>query len=152
MKTLLLLLAGILFGLGIAVSGMINPAKVLNFFDVAGTWDPSLAFVMLGGVTTAFLGYRWLFASREIPWFGTTFHAPISSHVDAQLLAGSALFGVGWGLSGFCPGGSIPALGLGQVQAFAFVAALMAGIATARLLQRKIQIAATRPKPAANGS
>ncbi len=125
-------LIGGLFGLGIAISGMINPAKVFNFFDVAGTWDPSLAFVMGGGLAVAFAGYRLLFATREAPVFNTEFSAPAKKRVDRELVAGAAVFGVGWGIAGFCPGGAIPALGLGYSQTFIFLAAMIAGIVIAR--------------------
>ena len=126
------LLAGLLFGTGIAVSGMIDPAKVLNFFDVAGTWDPSLAFVMGGAVAVTAIGYR-LVLRRPGPLLDTTFHLPTARRIDGPLLAGSAVFGIGWGITGFCPGGSIPALGLGETSAFVFVAAMATGIALARL-------------------
>jgi uncharacterized protein len=137
MRWFSVLLSGLLFGSGIAVSGMINPAKVLNFFDVAGTWDPSLAFVMAGGVATAMIGYRLIFKNLKAPLFDATFHLPTKKDIDVPLVAGSAVFGIGWGLSGFCPGGSIPALGLGQPQAFVFVAAMVVGLGAAKLLQSR---------------
>lgn len=124
-------LIGLLFGAGIAVSGMIDPAKVLNFFDFAGTWDPSLAFVMGGALLVAAIGYRFVFR-RAAPLLDRRFHLPGKSRIDPPLLIGAAVFGVGWGMTGFCPGGSIPALGLGQPSAFVFVAALVAGIVAAR--------------------
>ncbi|PJN95274.1 permease, partial [Amaricoccus sp. HAR-UPW-R2A-40] len=96
-------LVGLVFGLGIAVSGMINPAKVLNFFDVAGSWDPSLAFVMGGAVLVAFVGYR-LVLGRPRPLLDPHFHLPKASAIDARLVGGAAIFGVGWGIAGFCPG------------------------------------------------
>ncbi|MEZ5765588.1 MAG: DUF6691 family protein [Xanthobacteraceae bacterium] len=141
-------LAGLIFGVGIAISGMANPAKVLNFFDVAGTWDPSLAFVMGGAVVVAFIGYRFVLC-RPAPIMDARFHLPDNPRIDARLLGGSALFGVGWGIAGFCPGGALPALGTGRIEVFAFVAALIAGIfaakglmalthaRTARLLRRE---------------
>jgi uncharacterized membrane protein YedE/YeeE len=124
-------LIGLLFGVGIAISGMANPAKVLNFFDVAGSWDPSLAFVMGGAVVVAFLGYR-VVLRRPAPVSGEKFHLPDNPRIDARLLGGSALFGVGWGIAGFCPGGALPALGTGQADVFVFVAALIAGIFAAK--------------------
>lgn len=132
MRWFTVLVAGLLFGSGIALSGMINPAKVLNFFDVAGTWDASLAFVMAGGVLTALAGYRLIFNNRTAPLFDVKFHLPTRKDIDVPLVAGSAVFGIGWGLSGFCPGGSIPALGLLQPQAFVFVAAMLAGLGLAK--------------------
>lgn len=125
-------LAGLLFGTGITLSGMVNPAKVLNFFDLAGTWDPSLALVMAGALLVTATGYR-LVLRRERPLCEAAFQLPTSRRLDLPLVAGSAAFGVGWGIAGFCPGGAIPALGLGEGSAWIFVGAMLAGIATARL-------------------
>ena len=139
---------GLVFGVGISISGMANPAKVLNFFDVAGRWDPSLILVMGGALVVTFIGYR-LVLRRPAPLLDLTFHLPANSRVDARLLGGAAVFGVGWGIAGFCPGGALPALGTGRIEVFAFVAALIAGIfvakgltalsgaRTARLLRRE---------------
>jgi uncharacterized membrane protein YedE/YeeE len=124
-------LIGLMFGIGIVVSGMANPAKVLNFFDVAGPWDPSLAFVMGGAVIVAFLGYR-VVLRRPAPLLDAKFHLPDNPRIDARLLGGSALFGVGWGIAGFCPGGALPALGTGRIEVLAFTAALIAGIFAAK--------------------
>lgn len=124
-------LIGLIFGVGIAVSGMANPAKVLNFFDVAGTWDPSLIFVMGGAVMVAFIGYR-IVLRRPAPIIDAKFHLPDNPRIDARLLGGSALFGVGWGIAGFCPGGALPALGTGRIEVFAFVVALIVGIFSAK--------------------
>jgi hypothetical protein len=129
------LLLGAMFGLGIAISGMINPAKVFNFFDMAGTWDPSLAFVMGGGLVTAFIGYRLLFASRAVPVFEDEFAYPAKKQIDGELVGGAAIFGIGWGIAGFCPGGAIPALGLGHSQTFIFVAAVIVGVVAARAIR-----------------
>ena len=93
---------GLIFGLGIAVSGMINPAKVLNFFDLAGTWDPSLAFVMGGALAVAIPGYR-LVLRKPAPAFDNSFQLPDTRVIDRRLVLGSATFGVGWGIAGFCP-------------------------------------------------
>ena len=139
MRWLAILLSGLLFGAGIALSGMINPAKVLNFFDMAGNWDPSLALVMAGGVGTALVGYRWIFKTMPAPHFGGQFHVPTKRDIDVPLVAGSAVFGIGWGLAGFCPGGSIPALGLGEPQAFVFVAAMLLGLGVAKNLRWAIE-------------
>lgn len=127
-------LIGAVFGLGIAVSGMANPAKVLNFFDLAGTWDPSLAFVMGGALVTTAIGYRLVFGRREQPVLAVRFEVPENQRIDRRLLVGSTLFGVGWGIAGFCPGGAVPALGLGYTQTLIFMAAMISGIVTARLL------------------
>lgn len=136
-------LIGLVFGVGIAISGMANPAKVLNFFDVAGTWDPSLAFVMGGAVVVAFLGYR-IVLRRPAPLIDAKFHLPDNPRIDARLLGGSALFGVGWGIAGFCPGGALPALGTGRIVVFAFVAALIAGIFAAKGLMALTHARAAR--------
>ena len=125
-------LIGGIFGLGIAVSGMINPAKVLNFFDIAGNWDPSLVFVMGGGLAVAFIGYRLVFSRRKAPVFESDFALPTKRTIDSQLVGGAAVFGIGWGIAGFCPGGAIPALGLGYSATPVFVAAVIAGIVVAR--------------------
>ena len=129
------LLVGGMFGLGIAISGMANPAKILNFFDVAGAWDPSLAFVMAGGLAVAFIGYRLVFARRKAPVFEPAFDLPTQRLIDRELIVGSGLFGIGWGIAGFCPGGAIPALGLGHPQTPIFVAAMVAGMVIARALR-----------------
>ena len=134
MRLVLLYLIGLIFGIGISISGMANPAKVINFFDVAGTWDPSLIFVMGGAFVTAFVGYKLVFG-RSAPIFDAKFHVPTNRVIDAKLLGGSAVFGIGWGIAGFCPGGALPALGTGRWEVFAFTAALIAGIFLARFLQ-----------------
>lgn len=125
------LVIGLIFGAGIAVSGMANPAKVLNFFDFAGNWDPSLAFVMGGALAVTALGYAFVLR-RPAPLFDMRFHLPARRDIDRPLVAGSAVFGIGWGITGFCPGGSLPALGLGHGEALVFVASMVAGIALAR--------------------
>ena len=129
------LLVGMVFGTGIALSGMINPAKILNFFDFAGTWDPSLAFVMGGALAVTAAGYR-VVLGRQRPVFDASFHLPTARRIDLPLVAGAATFGVGWGIVGFCPGGAIPALGLMQGDAFLFVGSMVCGIVLARLLRR----------------
>lgn len=133
MRLLSTYLIGLIFGTGIAISGMANPAKVLNFFDVAGRWDPSLIFVMGGAVVVTFLGYR-IVLRRPAPLIDPAFHLPDNPRIDARLLGGSALFGVGWGIAGFCPGGALPALGTGRIEVVAFVAAMIAGIYLAKVL------------------
>lgn len=136
-------LIGGIFGLGIAVSGMINPAKVLNFFDIAGTWDPSLIFVMGGGLLVAFTGYRLVFGRRKAPVFETAFALPAKRAIDRELVSGAAVFGIGWGIAGFCPGGAIPALGLGHSATPIFVAAVIAGIVVARFARARLAHPAT---------
>jgi uncharacterized protein len=126
------LISGTLFGLGLAISGMANPAKVIGFLDVAGDWDPTLAFVMGGALLVAFPAFRWIFA-RSQPVLAEEFDLPKNQAVDARLLGGSALFGLGWGLAGFCPGPSVvalvPALAGGLTPVFAFILAMVAGMA-----------------------
>ncbi len=126
---------GLIFGLGISISGMSNPAKVLNFFDIAGAWDPSLAFVMGGALGVTFFGYR-VILKRSAPMFDTVFRLPARTDIDLPLVGGSAVFGIGWGIAGFCPGGALPALGTGRSEVLIFVAALLVGIAIAKFLPR----------------
>jgi uncharacterized membrane protein YedE/YeeE len=113
---------------------MANPAKVINFFDIAGTWDPSLAFVMGGALIVTGVGYRIVFG-RERPIFEGRFVLPTARNLDARLIGGSAVFGVGWGIAGFCPGGALPALGTGRIEVILFTAALILGIFAAKFLQ-----------------
>lgn len=134
MRLLSTYLIGVIFGVGISISGMANPAKVVNFFDVAGTWDPSLIFVMASALVTTFVGYR-LVLGRTAPVFEDGFKLPTRRDIDLHLVGGSAVFGVGWGISGFCPGGALPALGTGKVEVFYFVAAMLVGILVANALQ-----------------
>lgn len=134
MRLIICYLIGLVFGVGISVSGMANPAKVLNFFDVAGTWDPSLAFVMGGALIVTALGYRFVL-KRPAPLMSVTFQLPTRRDLDLPLLGGSAVFGVGWGIAGFCPGGALPAIGTGRSEVLIFVAALLAGIFAAKLVQ-----------------
>ncbi len=125
---LVALFSGALFGLGLAVSGMVDPAKVIGFLDVAGDWDPTLALVMGGALLVTIPTFR-LILKRPRPVLGDDFALPTKSSLDARLLGGSALFGVGWGLSGFCPGPAVTALATGLPVVFAFVAAMVAGMA-----------------------
>ena len=134
MHLIIVYLIGVIFGTGIVVSGMANPAKVINFFDVAGSWDPSLAFVMGGALVVTAVGYRIVFG-RARPLFEGRFVLPTARNLDARLIGGSAVFGVGWGIAGFCPGGALPALGTGRIEVILFVAALIGGIFAAKFLQ-----------------
>ena len=145
MRLVAVYLIGLIFGIGISISGMANPAKVLNFFDVAGTWDPSLIFVMGGALIVTALGY-WLVLRKPAPIMAARFDLPTNRALDARLLGGAATFGIGWGIAGFCPGGALPALGTGRTEVFVFVAALLAGIFAARALMK---LTATRTAPAA---
>lgn len=132
MRLLVTYIIGLVFGLGISISGMANPAKVLNFFDVAGTWNPSLAFVMGGALVVALIGYR-LVLKRPAPVLAQEFQVPTGRTIDARLIGGSAIFGIGWGIAGFCPGAALPALGTGRIEVLIFVAAAATGILAARL-------------------
>ena len=126
-RILAALVSGAVFGLGLSVSGMIDPARVRGFLDLAGTWDPTLLFVMAGAVPTAFLGVR-MAGRLKRPVFDTRFALPTSRAIDRRLVVGSALFGVGWGMAGLCPGPALASLSTGLVPAFIFVAAMLAGM------------------------
>ncbi len=130
------LLSGLIFGLGLIVSGMANPAKVLGFLDISGQWDPSLAFVMMGAIcvgTVAFAVAR----RRNRSFLGAPMELPQAKRVNARLIGGSLLFGAGWGLAGFCPGPAIVAAGSGQIKAWIFVAAMLAGMGIFTVLERR---------------
>jgi uncharacterized membrane protein YedE/YeeE len=127
--------AGLLFGLGLVVSGMINPAKVLNFLDVAGSWDPSLAFVMAGAIAVTLIGYRLVFRMGA-PLFDGKFSLPERKDIDMRLIGGAVVFGVGWGLIGFCPGPAVTAAALGEPSVYVFLTAMLAGLAGWRWLVR----------------
>lgn len=127
-------LSGLVFGLGLAVSGLINPAKVLNFLDLAGSWDPSLALVMASALAVTFAGYK-LVLGLEKPVFEGRFQLPAARDLDAKLLGGAAIFGIGWGLAGFCPGPALTAAGLALPQPFIFLAAMLGTIALYRGIQ-----------------
>ncbi|MGW9231355.1 DUF6691 family protein [Pseudorhizobium sp. NPDC055634] len=122
------LASGIVFGLGLSLSGMLNPAKVQGFLDVFGAWDPSLAFVLGGAVVVAFIGVQVMKRMRH-PAFDDSFHLPTSRRIDPPLVVGSALFGLGWGIGGFCPGPAVAALSMGIPQTALFVVAMLAGMA-----------------------
>nr|WP_280772368.1 DUF6691 family protein [Rhizobium sp. SG_E_25_P2] len=134
MRELFALAFGAIFGLGIAISGMINPAKVMNFFDVMGSWDPSLAFVMIGALAVAIPGYALVFRMRRAPVLNAQFAQPTKTALDRRLIGGAALFGLGWGAAGFCPGGAIPAIGLGEASVYVFLLAMIAGMVVMRLM------------------
>ena len=136
MRILVSAIAGLVFGLGLIVSGMADPAKVQNFLDLFGTWDPSLAFVMLGAIAVTFAGYRLAFG-RGRPLLADTLVLPNKTDIDVRLLAGAGLFGIGWGLSGFCPGPAIVSLPLLATGTLVFVPAMLAGMLLARALQNR---------------
>jgi uncharacterized protein len=128
LRTLAALGCGLVFGLGLAVSGMMNPAKVIGFLDVAGDWDPTLVFVMGGALLVTIPGYSVILKRRR-PVLAGSFSLPTKKSLDAPLIWGSALFGVGWGLVGFCPGPAVAAIGTGLPAVLGFVAAMIAGMA-----------------------
>jgi len=132
------LLAGLVFGLGLIVSGMANPAKVLGFLDLAGRWDPSLALVMAGAIAVGSVAFL-LVKNRPRSLLGAEMKLPTASHIDRRLVVGSALFGMGWGIAGFCPGPGLVALGMGESKALVFVAAMLAGMVVFEVLEKRRQ-------------
>lgn len=129
------LLSGLLFGLGLVISGMANPAKVQNFLDLFGAWDPSLAMVMAGAIAVTMLGYRMV-TKRDTPLFNTQFHIPTRKDIDFKLLSGASIFGVGWALGGFCPGPAFVGVPLANPGTLTFVAAMLVGMFAAKLLSQ----------------
>ncbi|HQT83336.1 MAG: hypothetical protein B7Z58_00550 [Acidiphilium sp. 37-64-53] len=141
-RTLVAFLAGLIFGAGLLVSRMADPAKVLNFLDLTAHWDPSLAFVMAGGVVVASLAFA-VARRRSHPWFGTQFPTLPYGGITARLVIGAGLFGIGWGLVGLCPGPALVALAIHPLRVAPFVIAMIAGLWIVRLLSaRRVQSAA----------
>lgn len=136
MALIVALLSGLVFGIGLIVSGMSNPAKVLGFLDLAGPWDPSLAFVMAGAIAVGTVAFA-VARKRTVSLLGLQMRLPTATRLDKRLVLGSVLFGVGWGLAGFCPGPALVALGTGSVEAVVFVVALLAGMGIFELLERR---------------
>ena len=128
--------AGLIFGLGLLLAGMANPAKVLAFLDITGNWDPSLALVMGGAIAVSAIGF-YLTRQRSAPLFGDSFQVPTNRKLDKRLVLGALGFGVGWGLAGFCPGPALVALGTGSLKAVVFVAAMLSGMVIFEMLERK---------------
>ena len=137
---------GLIFGLGLVISGMTNPAKVLNFLDLTGTWDPSLAFVMGGAVIVTFLGYRLAWRRTE-PLLASRFELPKRSELDPRLISGAALFGIGWGLGGYCPGPALTAVSLAAPGTLIFVAAMIAGMWVARAVPQTVLAPGAESRP-----
>jgi uncharacterized membrane protein YedE/YeeE len=121
------LLAGVIFGLGLILSGMANPAKVLGFLDLAGAWDPSLMFVMGGAIGVAFVGFA-VAARRKVTPTGEPINLPTARQIDRPLVIGALLFGIGWGIAGFCPGPALVGVGMLEPKALLFVVAMLAGM------------------------
>lgn len=128
--------SGLLFGLGLMLSGMADPAKVLGFLDIAGAWDPSLAFVMIGAIGVGVFAFAAA-RRRSSSWLGLPMQLPVATGITRRLLLGSALFGVGWGVAGFCPGPALVALGMGEGKALAFVLAMLGGMGVFELLEAR---------------
>ncbi len=133
MQKFFVLISGLLFGAGLTISGMVNPAKILNFLDLTGQFDATLIFVMGVGLIVTTVGYQLIFR-RSKPFFDSNFHLPTSEIIDVKMTGGAALFGLGWALSGFCPGPAIASLVFGYQQSFIFVAAMIAGTLLVRFI------------------
>ena len=131
-------LAGVIFGLGLIVSGMADPAKVLGFLDLAGAWDRSLAFVMAGAISVAAVAFG-VARERTVSFLGVEMNLPKTRRIDRRLVAGSLMFGIGWGVAGFCPGPGLVALGMGEIKALVFVVAMLAGMGLYEVLERRKQ-------------
>lgn len=136
MQVIASLLVGLVFGLGLIVSGMANPAKVLGFLDLAGPWDPSLAFVMGGAIAVGLLAFT-VARRRRLSYLGFEMKLPTASQIDRRLIGGNLLFGIGWGIAGFCPGPGLVALGMGEGKALVFVGAMLAGMALFEWFERR---------------
>jgi uncharacterized protein len=137
------LLAGAVFGIGLIVSGMANPAKVLGFLDLAGAWDPSLALVMAGAILVGVFAFTFA-RRRTASLLGLEMRMPTSSRLDGRLMGGSLLFGIGWGIAGFCPGPALVALGMGEQKALVFVGAMLLGMGLFELFEQRKTLPAAR--------
>lgn len=129
-------LVGLLFGLGLIISGMTDPAKVIGFLDLAGAWDPSLAFVMAGAIMVGAGGFA-IAKKRQRSLLGEPMRLSSATELDKGLLLGSLVFGIGWGLSGFCPGPAVVSAAAGQPKAWVFVASMLAGMALYNMIERR---------------
>lgn len=143
MPVLTSFLVGLIFGTGLILSGMANPAKVLGFLDLAGRWDPSLAFVMAAAIAVATVGFA-LAKRRTTSLLGLNMTLPAARRIDGRLIGGSVIFGAGWGIAGFCPGPALVALGMGQVKAVIFVASMLAGMAVFEALEHRAALSARK--------
>jgi uncharacterized membrane protein YedE/YeeE len=130
------LLSGVIFGVGLSIAGMLNPSKVAGFLDIFGLWDPSLAFVMAGGIAVNATGYLF-FVGKGQPWFSSQYYLPKVNHIDTPLIVGSALFGIGWGMAGLCPGPVLSSLFLNSAEMFLFLAIMCAGLKLGSMLKVK---------------
>jgi len=128
--------AGLLFGIGLTISQMVNPAKIVSFLDITGNWDPSLAFVMGGALFVTFLGYKFVLKATQ-PLFADSFRLPIRKDIDPPLIMGAGLFGIGWGLSGLCPGPAISSLSFAGYNGMVFITSMIGSIIVFRVIQRR---------------
>jgi len=140
------LITGFLFGLGLCLSGMTSPAVIQGFLDIAGAWNPALVFVMAGGVAVTFVGYRFL-VPKSRPLWANQFSLPANTRIDLPLLAGAAIFGIGWGLAGYCPGPAVVSLASGRTSVFVFVLSMLAGMILIRWI-RGMSRATMKPEAA----
>lgn len=130
-------ISGLMFGIGLLISGMANPSKILGFLDLAGKWDPSLALVMLGAIIIGLPAF-YLAKRKRVAFCGEAINLPTANNIDKKLILGSFAFGIGWGLVGFCPGPALVALGTGSIKAIVFTLAMIAGMFIFEMLQHKI--------------
>ncbi|MBK4734975.1 YeeE/YedE family protein [Noviherbaspirillum pedocola] len=144
MQIFIALIVGLVFGLGLILSGMTNPAKVIGFLDVAGNWDPSLALVMGGAIVAAFVPFR-LAKGRTSALLGGPMRLPAATDIDRRLVLGSLAFGAGWGLAGYCPGPALTSLLSGGIKPLLFVVAMLAGMAVFELLQSRSRPRVSKP-------
>jgi uncharacterized membrane protein YedE/YeeE len=147
MASLFAFVAGLVFGLGLIIAGMVNPAKILGFLDIAGKWDPSLALVMAGAIAVGLVAFA-LARRRTMSALGLPMQLPSASALDARLVGGSLVFGIGWGLAGFCPGPAIVAIGAGYAKAAVFVGAMLLGMGAFELIQRNLTRTGMTPSDA----
>lgn len=145
MPTLFAFISGLVFGLGLIISGMANPAKVLGFLDIAGTWDPSLAFVMAGAIAVGVMAFA-IARRRSVTALGLLMKLPEARDIDRRLVGGGTLFGIGWGIAGFCPGPALVALGMGEGKAMVFVLAMLGGMVLFEFLEQRNR--SRTPQPA----
>mgnify|MGYP003683696633 FL=1 len=135
MKNIYALLAGLIFGLGLIVSGMANPEKVIGFLNIFGRWDPSLAFVMGGAIFVGVFSFKYI-VKREKTLLGGSLHLSNEKSINKRLIFGSLIFGLGWGVAGFCPGPALVSLGMGSLKGALFVIAMLAGMLVFKLVQK----------------
>ena len=135
MKNALALISGLVFGFGLILSGMANPAKVIGFLDLAGSWDPSLAFVMGGAIAIGFFAFKYA-ETRDTTFLGEELNLPRNNTIDKRLIGGSVVFGAGWGLGGFCPGSGLVSLGMGYSGGIIFALSMVVGMLAFELIQK----------------